>query len=137
MNKSNYGMSFPFRVGVKGGLRMSGVNSYEYTHINESIFQILTTKKGERVNESYYGSDIDIHLFDPDDLSLQNLLQYEVAKSLSDNEPRIIVTKDDVSIESFEQFNGGHGIAITVQYKLKDYVNAPTQTTTVNIGSVY
>ena len=29
MNKSNYGMSFPFRVGVKGGLRMSGVNSYE------------------------------------------------------------------------------------------------------------
>ena len=53
-NKGHYGVSFPFRIGVKGGIAMSGTNVNSARHIEESIQQILSTRRGERVMETFF-----------------------------------------------------------------------------------
>ena len=45
-NKGHYGISFPFRVGVKGGIAMSGTYVNFARHIEESIQQIVSTRRG-------------------------------------------------------------------------------------------
>ena len=81
-NKGHYGISFPFRVGVKGGIAMSGTDINSARHIEESIQQILSTRRGERVMEYHFGSSVSTSLFEPTDTTLMNLLKYEIVEAL-------------------------------------------------------
>lgn len=130
MNKGYYGISFPFRLGVRGGVVMSGTSALDFQHIDESIKQILNTKVGERVMEYNFGSNVSTALFEPDDLSIQTLIKYEVLKALQTFEPRITVTDKDISINSDNDHNI---IYVNVNYVVKDFANE-SHTTNVKLG---
>ena len=130
MSKGYYGLSFPFRIGVKGGLAMSGTNYLESPHIAESVEQILNTKVRERVMESI-GCNLSTFIFEPTDESSVNLLKYEIIEALNEYEPRISIEENGVDI-SVADTNSGI-LTVSIAYTIKDYTNA-THTTTIQLG---
>lgn len=85
------GISFPFRIGVKGGVVTSSTSGKEIPHIVESIHQILRTAPFERCMEYHIYSDIDSNIFEPNDISTHTLIQYQVKEALKRLEDRIEV----------------------------------------------
>ena len=85
------GISFPFRIGFRGGVVMSTTTDMEIQHIQESIRQILLTRRGERVNEPEFGADLYHSVFENIDATLVNVLSYKVQTALERWEPRIEV----------------------------------------------
>lgn len=88
---STRGISFPFRVGNRGGIVMSGVDNTSAPHLEESIEQILLTFKGERVMEYHFGSELDTDIFEPNESVTHNLIKYQIKEALNKYEPRITV----------------------------------------------
>ena len=76
------GISFPFRVGTRGGVVMSSTSRYEIPHIEESIVQILGTRPMERWMEYHIFSDLDTFIFEPNDRSLQTLLRHQLMQAM-------------------------------------------------------
>ena len=72
------GISFPFRIGVKGGVVTSTTSTREVPHIIESMKQILRTFKYERTMEYHIYSEVDTDIFEPNDISTHTLLQYQI-----------------------------------------------------------
>ena len=101
MSERNYtGISFPFRIGVKGGVAMSTADTKDVTHIIESMEQILRTFKYERTMEHHIYSEIDTSIFEPNGISSHTLLKYQIKDALNRLEPRIEVISVDVSSEN-------------------------------------
>lgn len=128
MSKGYYGLSFPFRVSSRGGLAMTGTNHLESPHISESIRQILGTVAGERLR-SRFGSNLSTIIFEPNDETAQNLLQYEIREALK-QDSRIEVGDEDIEVFSDNEF-----IYAKIKYKIIDYTNV-THEVTVNLGGV-
>lgn len=102
MEKEFRGISFPFRIGVKGGVEMSSTQVSDVSHIIESMQQILLTRPMERCMEYHIKSDIDSAIFSPNDASARSLIAYEVETALSTLEDRIkVISVDPVSEESY------------------------------------
>lgn len=119
-----YGVSYPFRIGTKGGIMMSGTSEYSCPHIEESIEQILLTQVKERIMNRSFGSNLSTSIFEPNDLSLQSLIKYEIVQALKEYEPRIEVTEEDISIEEIiSEITKERNIVATINYKVIDYAN--------------
>ena len=108
------GVSYPFRLGNKGGVVMSSTSYTEVPHIVESLKQILSTRKGERVMEPQFGSLIDTQIFEPNDEASQNMIKFQIEEALNEQEPRIEV----LNIELEE--DGNYIIAI-LHYNVIQY----------------
>ena len=76
------GISFPFRIGVRGGVVMSGTSRHEIPHVEESIVQILGTRPMERWMEYHIFSDLDVFIYEPNDRSLQTLLRHQIKQAM-------------------------------------------------------
>jgi len=114
--KGYTGISFPFRVGNKGGVAMSTTTFLDPQHIQESIIQILKTRIGERVQEPEFGSNIDTFLFSPTDIASANLIAFEVVQALEKWEPRIRITMDDIDV-----YLDDTNVVIGIEYEIIDY----------------
>lgn len=121
-NKGYYGISFPFRIGVKGGIVMSGTSAVNSAHIEEGIIQLLNTSIGERVMEFDTGVNISSALFEPNDESIIALIKYEILKALEAYEPRIELENDDIEIQSVEE-GGRSYVQVTLTYRVVDFAN--------------
>ena len=128
MVSSEYtGISFPFRIGVKGGVAMSSTSATDAPHIVESITQIIGTKPMERIMEYQVHSDISTYIFDPNDESTRALIAYECQKAIEENDQRVEVvsvvpyTEDDV-------------IYATVNFRVKIY--SGTYSVNVKVGEI-
>lgn len=119
------GLSFPLRVGNKGGFVMSN----HIDHIEESIVQILSTQLYERVMLPEFGSDIDAYVFDPNEVETQALVQYEIVEALTKYEPRIVIDEDNIEIEA-----DGSAMYVTISYALANYTNMGLVSTKIKIG---
>lgn len=119
------GLSFPLRVGNKGGFVMSN----HIDHIEESIVQILSTQLYERVMLPEFGSDIDAYIFDPNEVETQALVQYEIVEALTKWEPRIVIDTDGVKVEA-----EGSYMYVTITYAIANYINLGLVSTKVKIG---
>ena len=97
------GISFPFRIGVKGGVVTSTTGIMDVQHIVEAMTQILHTRPMERCMEYHFKSEIDSNVFEPNDVSIKTLLAYQVKKALAELEDRITV--DYASISLITSFN--------------------------------
>ena len=93
------GISFPFRIGVKGGVVTSTTSVMDVQHIIEAIQQILSTHPMERCMEYHFKSDIDSDIFEPNDASCRTLIIYQVKEALRELEDRIEVKSVDVKSE--------------------------------------
>ena len=87
------GISFPFRIGVKGGVVTSTTSVMDVQHIIEAMTQILLTRPMERCMEYHFKSDFDSSLFEPNDISIRTLLSYQITEALRELEDRIKVDK--------------------------------------------
>ena len=58
------GISFPFRFNPVGGVATSTTSPTDFTHIKESIIQIVKTRIGERSMETKFGSHVYNYLFE-------------------------------------------------------------------------
>lgn len=123
------GISFPFRIGNKGGVVMSEVDSVSAPHLEESIEQILLTFKGERVMEHHFGSDLDIDIFEPNESVTHNLIKFQIKEALDKYEPRIIV--ESISLSEGED----NMVNVEITYIVKEYNSTQTYTTTLGGGS--
>lgn len=105
------GWKFPIRVNARGGL--SYVSNEQ--DIEEAIWIILSTAKGERVMEPDFGCGIHNQVFAPNEPGTRGLIAYEVQDSLANYEPRIEV--EDVRVESFP--GRTNQLLIRVDYRVR------------------
>lgn len=112
--RSYTGISFPFRIGVKGGVVTSTTSTREVPHIIESMKQILRTFQYERTMEHHVYSEIDTDIFEPNDTSTHTLLEYQIKDALRRLEPRI-----SVSSVSFSSANSS--VYATINFKVLPY----------------
>jgi phage baseplate assembly protein W len=120
------GISFPFRIGDKGGVVMSSTSPEDSAHIKEAICQILLTPAHERCMECHFFSDIDTDIFEPDDESTRTLIAYQAREALRKLEKRIEVL--DVGVDS-----GENGV-IYCRVKFKVLIYNLEDSTTVALG---
>lgn len=83
--------------------------------INNSIKNILFTRKGSLPGKPTFGSDIDQVVFNQMDYITRALLEKQIRESLRKWETRIVV--EDVQIEEVPEYNK---IVATIQYRYKD-----------------
>lgn len=105
------GWKFPVRVNARGGLSFS---SHEQD-IEEAIWIILGTAKGERVMEPAFGCGIHDYVFAPNDVATRGLIANEVQKALSIYEPRITV--EGVRVETYP--GSENRLLIYVDYRVR------------------
>ena len=89
------GWKFPIRVTARGGLSYSRNEQ----KIDESVWIILSTAKGERVMEPEFGCGIHDYVFEPNNPGTRGAIAYEVQQALTRYEPRIAL--ENVRVESF------------------------------------
>ncbi len=85
---------------------VKGVYGYPQTKegidlIKDSIRQILTTRKGERVMLRNFGSNLHKLIFEPNDELLEELVRIEVEEAIKEWEPRVEIV--DVRTERRER----------------------------------
>ena len=102
------GISFPFRIGVKGGVVMSTTSISDVKHITEAMEQIVRTRPMERCMEYHFKSEVDSDIFEPNDISCRTLLAYQVEEALRELEDRIQVNSVEVTSEDSTIFAEVH-----------------------------
>jgi phage baseplate assembly protein W len=125
MSQSYTGISFPFRIGVKGGVVMSTTTSQDAQHIVESLIQIIGTRPMERVMEYHIKSEVSTYIFDPNDESTRALVAYECQKAIEECDDRVEVLAVDVSGED-------HTIYANISFRVKKY--EPTYSVNIKVG---
>jgi len=95
------GISFPFRVSVRGGATMSVANTNSVDKIVESMQQIVLTREGERCMEYDVYSQIDKLIFNIEDDTLRQVCEYMLRDAINRLETR--VTVNDVRLARDEK----------------------------------
>lgn len=96
------GISFPFRVGIRGGIIMSVADYDSPQKIVESYQQILGTNQYERCMENQVFSQLEALIFDVADESLSAIIEYIVKDALNNLEKR--ATVNDVLVGKYENY---------------------------------
>lgn len=120
------GISFPFRVGIKGGIALSEARPDDVPHLNESIDQLLGTFPYERTMEYHLYSELQELLFEQDNEELHPLLKYYVVRALS-SDPRISLTEENVVINSW----GSGTVNLSITYFVKPFGKWYSTNTTI------
>lgn len=106
------GLAFPFRFGTSGAVEMSsGV-----THIQESIYQLISTQPGERVMEVEYGCLLRDVIFSNLDITTVSIIRDRIIRAIERWEPNVIVKPNDITVEMMPDRNT---VVVTVQGHIK------------------
>ena len=134
MPQSGYtGISYPFRISNRGGVVMSTTSNTDPTHITESIQQIFNTNFLERPMESDIYTTVTSLLFEPNDLTLQQVLKTRIISDLERLEERIVC--DDEGIEfTIENEDGVEYLYANVTYRIIKYQTY--YTSKIKVGEV-
>ena len=97
-----------------------GFSSTENKLILENVKRILLTKRGERVKELEFGSNVKEYLFMPE-INIDDVL-LEVKNSIERCEPRVKVTEATLEYSQDEEFK----VKVTLQ-KLTDNTTISTE----------
>ena len=110
------GISFPFRLNIRGGAQTSETQPYDMTHINEEIEQALRTEPLERFMECELGSQLSEALFEDLDITTIGLIKLYVINTLN-SDSRFKVGLNDVKVVSVS----GSAITLYINYYFKEY----------------
>ena len=121
------GISFPFRINVRGGIAMSVTNTNTFTHTDEAIHQLLTTERGERLMEFYLYSGLDTLIFEPNDETTKSLLEFEVKDTIQTH------LSDTLEIDDIQVTQDKNLIFADITYHLVNF-GGNLHTTRVQIG---
>ena len=102
------GIAFPFQKGETSFPK----EATDEELIADSIFQILSTTKGERLMRPDFGANLHSFVFEDNKPSLAQLIESEARSQIARFEPRVIVTQ--VTTERSENV-----ITLTLEYVVK------------------
>jgi hypothetical protein len=94
--------------------RQIALTTGEYD-IEQAIFMILSTPKGQRVMRPEFGCQVHELVFDLNDANTAGLAEYYVKEALEMWEPRIIVQKVDARADPEDAGR----LVIAIQYEIK------------------
>lgn len=114
------GISYPFRVSNRGGVVMSTTSRNDPTHIAESIQQIFNTSYLERPMEAEIYTTVTSLLFEPNDISLQQVLKNRMVNDLTRLEERIECDEEGIEFE-VEIEDEVEILYATITYKIIKY----------------
>lgn len=135
MKKSGYkGISFPFRISSQGGVVMSTTSATDATHIIESLKQIFGTNYLERVMEPDVYSDLGELLFEPNDDSLQALIESRIMDAIDRLEERVEIDDEDGFEFEVETDGDASYLLVTITFTIIKYETQYTEK--FNLGEV-
>ena len=122
------GISFPFRIGGRGGVAMSGKTITGQQHLKEALQILLGTNEFERGMRPYYGlEDLGI-LFAELNETTKSMVAFKVTEKIQQFEPRVTVVS--VNVQEELQIDGSRAYIIDVTYTETDTGN--TETVAIN-----
>lgn len=122
MPQSGYtGISYPFRISNRGGCVMSTTSKTDPTHISESIQQIFNTNFLERPMETDVYTTVTSLLFEPNDLTLQEVLKSRIVSDLERLENRIECDTSGIEFEVVVEEDGSEYLYANITYKIIKY----------------
>jgi uncharacterized protein len=104
------GWKFPLRINAQGGFSFS----YYEEDVQEAIWIILSTAKGERQMLPEFGCGIHDYVFAPNNATTQGNIAHAVRQALTEWEPRIDLL--DVSVDGSTAPNM---LLIRVDYRIR------------------
>lgn len=129
------GISYPFRISSKGGVVMSTTSKSDATHISESIQQIFNTGFLERPMESDVYTTVTSLLFEPNNVTLQQVLAMRIINDLERLDDRISVSQDSINFEVETDTNGIDYLYAYIHYNVVKY-STSKYTAKVKVGEV-
>ena len=126
------GISYPFRLSIRGGAQTSETQPYDMTHINEEIEQALRTEPFERFMEYHLGSKLSSVLFENINVNTMGLIKLYVKETLN-SDSRFKVSLNDVRIEDVSD----SVIRIGISYYFKEYNSKFSTSVTIGKGDLY
>lgn len=115
------GISYPFRISNRGGVVMSTTSRHDPSHISESIQQIFNTNFLERPMESEIYTTVTSLLFEPNDITLQQVLKTRIVNDLERLEERIECDEEGVDFEVEVDDSGTEYLYASITYKVVKY----------------
>ena len=110
------GVAFPFRFGdTTGAVVGSEGLPPEYTHIEESIWQILSTRPGERFMRPDFGCRLAELVFQQNDVVLKALAKQYIVDAIRRWEKRVRITRVEFGRSPLETDRNRFQIRITYQ----------------------
>jgi phage baseplate assembly protein W len=107
------GYSFPFRKGPTSFPASATDNDL----IKQSLIQLISTGRGERVMRPTVGSGAYAFVFESNDVPITTLIQTEVMTVISKWEPRVLLQSVDVQRGNpSDNVNGPATVTITINY---------------------
>ena len=85
------GIEHPFGFGAAGGVVVSEGAGPEHDHIHESIWQILSTRPGERFFLPEFGSRLPELVFQPNDVVFRALARQYIVDAVRRWEKRVVI----------------------------------------------
>lgn len=123
--KGYTGISFPFRFDGRGGVATSTTSVIDFTHIKESIIQIILTQVGERRMELEFGSEVRDHLFKMvDDETDIAILKFQIKEAIQKFEKRVEVENIEVIHE--EGVAGEGNWIVEIDFRVIKYLKNDT-----------
>ena len=85
------GTKYPLRFGAAGGVAVSEGAGPEHAHIHESIWQILSTRPGERFFLPEFGSRLPELVFQQNDVVFKALARQFIIDAIRRWEKRVVI----------------------------------------------
>ena len=127
MAKSGYtGIAYPFRINSQGGLLMSTTTADNPAHIMECVKQLFRTSKGEREMQPEVYADLDTFLFEPNDVTLREIIKSRILDVLRKYEPRVECSSNDI-VFSVEDNADGQFLFAEVTLRVRKYETSYTE----------
>lgn len=123
IQKGFSGIAFPFRFSGRGGVKTSTTSVNDFSHIKESIIQIVLTQKGERPMELEFGSEAKTSLFAPlHDETEQAELKFLIREALERYEDRIEVQSIDIFPDELSEEHGIGKWIVEIEFRVLKYL---------------
>lgn len=120
------GVSFPLQLNKRGGILLSDTTVEEPTHLTQALEQLLNTHRFERIMEVTHFCGLEQTIFE-DDLSARTLIVDIIVEAITELEPRVKVTEDDITLTVTDE-----GILAEITYTVLD--SGITKTVPIEIG---
>lgn len=125
------GISFPFRFSGRGGVATSTTSPTNFSHIKESIQQILLTNVGERIMEPDFGINAREVLFSAtEDETEQSVLKFLIKEAIEKFEKRVEI--QDIRIITDESSVMEGTIVVEIDFLVKKYLTSDSVKVTLN-----
>jgi uncharacterized protein len=116
------GFAFPFRIDPDTGRVATSVDDEK---LRENIVHVLMTGIGERVMRRGHGGGLQQLVQDPNNQILRGIVQHQIARSLGQLEPRIV-------LQEVRIVQDGAELQLRLRYLVRS--TRQTQTFTVPVG---